>query len=278
MRPPARSPAAQNGPLPLSGIRVLDFSWVIAGPTTTRILAAMGAEVIKIEAPNGGDPGRASELHTVLGQGKKAIVLDLKKPEAVAIARDLAAQSDVLIENFATGVMDRLGLGAEALRGVAPHLIYVSASGLGRTGPRGAGGRLWHAAAMLCRVRRVEPPSRPGAEGRDGVAGSDVRPDAGVRRRRCRLAPAPGCGVADRLLDDRGDAMDDGGAAAGRSGPRRPGNRTRFASGPAPARMRGSPPVPVVRRPLRARPRRMRRRRTPSGGSRPLFWPPRSTW
>jgi crotonobetainyl-CoA:carnitine CoA-transferase CaiB-like acyl-CoA transferase len=128
-------PAGQDGPLPLSGIRVLDFSWVIAGPTTTRILAAMGAEVIKIEAPNGGDPGRASELHTVLGQGKKAIVLDLKKPEAVAIARDLAARSDVLIENFATGVMDRLGLGAEALRRVAPHLIYVSASGLGRTGP-----------------------------------------------------------------------------------------------------------------------------------------------
>ena len=121
--------------LPLSGIRVLDFSWVIAGPTTTRTLAAMGAEVIKIEAPGRGDPGRASELHTVLGQGKKAIVLDLKKPEAVAIAKSLAAQSDVLVENFATGVMDRLGLGAEALRSIAPDLIYVSASGLGRTGP-----------------------------------------------------------------------------------------------------------------------------------------------
>ncbi|HVY17814.1 MAG TPA: CoA transferase [Rhodopila sp.] len=130
-------PAAQRtaGPLPLSGIRVLDFSWVIAGPTTTRILAAMGAEVIKVEAPNGGDPGRGSELHTVLGQGKKTITLDLKKPEAVAIARDLAARSDVLIENFATGVMDRLGLGEAALRAVAPDLIYVSASGLGRTGP-----------------------------------------------------------------------------------------------------------------------------------------------
>ena len=123
------------GPLPLSGIRVLDFSWVIAGPTTTRYLAAMGAEVIKVEAPGRGDPGRATELHTVLGQAKKSIALDLKKPQAVEIVRALAAKSDILIENFATGVMDRLGLGAEALKAVNPDLIYISASGMGRTGP-----------------------------------------------------------------------------------------------------------------------------------------------
>ena len=123
------------GPMPLAGVRVLDFSWVIAGPTATRYLAAMGAEVIKIEAPGRGDPGRAGELHTVLGQAKRSIVLDLKKPEAIAVARQLAAKSDVLIENFATGVMDRLGLGAEALAALNPGLVYVSASGLGRTGP-----------------------------------------------------------------------------------------------------------------------------------------------
>jgi len=126
---------APTGPLPLSGVRVLDFSWVIAGPTTTRYLAAMGAEVIKVEAPGSGDPGRGSELHTVLGQAKKSIVLDLKKPQAVELARALAAKSDILIENYATGVMDRLGLGAEALKSVNPDLIYVSASGMGRTGP-----------------------------------------------------------------------------------------------------------------------------------------------
>jgi crotonobetainyl-CoA:carnitine CoA-transferase CaiB-like acyl-CoA transferase len=121
--------------MPLSGIRVLDFSWVIAGPTATRYLAAMGADVIKIEAPGRGDPGRASELHAVLGQAKRSVVLDLKKAGAVGLARALAAKSEVLIENFATGVMDRLDLGAEALRALNPDLIYVSASGLGRTGP-----------------------------------------------------------------------------------------------------------------------------------------------
>src|SRR5271154_699502 len=125
----------RSGPMPLSGVRVLDFSWVIAGPTATRYLAAMGAKVIKIEAPGRGDPGRTSELHTVLGQAKHGIVLDLKKPQVAAVARELAAKSDVLIENFATGVMDRLGPGGGALRLLNPDLIYVSASGLGRTGP-----------------------------------------------------------------------------------------------------------------------------------------------
>lgn len=126
---------AANAPLPLAGVRVLDFSWVIAGPTTTRYLAAMGAEVIKVEAPGAGDPARQSELHTVLGQAKKAIVLDLKRPEGLEIARALASKCDVLVENYATGVMDRLGLGADALRAINPDLIYVSASGMGRTGP-----------------------------------------------------------------------------------------------------------------------------------------------
>src|SRR5207244_6460855 len=131
---PGERPAA-TGPMPLAGVRDLDFSWVIAGPTATRYLAAMGAEIIKVEAPGRGDPGRGSELHPVLGQAKRGVVLDLKKPEAVAVARALAAKSDVLVENFATGVMDRLGLGADELQAFNPDLIYVSASGLGRTGP-----------------------------------------------------------------------------------------------------------------------------------------------
>tara|TARA_Y100001934_G_scaffold282038_1_gene394078 strand:+ start:824 stop:2974 length:2151 start_codon:yes stop_codon:yes gene_type:complete len=131
---PAPLPS-DHGDLPLAGVRVLDFSWVIAGPTTTRYLAAMGAEVIKVEAPGRGDPGRASELHTVLGQEKQGIVLNLKHNDAKRIARDLAARSDILIENFATGVMDRLGLGPDTLQSANPNLIYISASGMGRTGP-----------------------------------------------------------------------------------------------------------------------------------------------
>lgn len=132
---PTHARTATGGDLPLAGLRVLDFSWVIAGPTATRHLAAMGAEVIKVEAPGRGDPGRASDLHTVLGQAKRCVVLDLKQPAAVDVAKALAARSDVVIENFATGVMERLGLGAGDLQAANPALIYLSASGLGRTGP-----------------------------------------------------------------------------------------------------------------------------------------------
>ena len=98
-------------------------------------------------------------------------MLDLKKPEAVAIARALAAKSDVLIENFATGVMDRLGLGADALRALNPNLIYVSASGLGRTGPEAQAVAYGTLAAMLRRVRRAQPPSRASRRG-SGSPGS----------------------------------------------------------------------------------------------------------
>jgi benzylsuccinate CoA-transferase BbsF subunit len=186
----------------LSGVRVLDFSWVIAGPTTTRYLAAMGAEVIKVEAPGKGDPARGTGLHTVLGQGKQGIVLDLKKPEAVEIARLLAAKSDVLIENFATGVMDRLGLGAEALKAVNPNLLYISASGMGRTGPDA------HAVAYGTLLQSYA-----------GFAGLNrhphVRVDARVRDRGSALAPEPDRGGrAHRLLHARSDALDHGRAVA----------------------------------------------------------------
>jgi crotonobetainyl-CoA:carnitine CoA-transferase CaiB-like acyl-CoA transferase len=171
----ARSDSANcsqsSRPMPLAGIRVLDFSWVIAGPTATRYLAAMGAEVIKIEAPGRGDPGRASELHTVLGQAKRDIVLDLKNPDAIAVARALATKSDVLVENFATGVMDRLGLGADALQAINPNLVYVSASGLGRSGPEAravAYGTLLQCYAGFAALNR-----HPGVPPRVGLAWLD---------------------------------------------------------------------------------------------------------
>ena len=168
----ARSkPTHSGGSMPLAGIRVLDFSWVIAGPTATRYLAAMGADVIKVEAPGRGDPGRTSELHTVLGQAKRSIVLDLKKPEAIEIARALAAKSDVLVENFATGVMGRLSLGADALQAINPNLVYVSASGLGRTGPEAhavAYGTLLQCYAGFAALNR-----HPGVPPRVGLAWLD---------------------------------------------------------------------------------------------------------
>ena len=204
------------GPLPLSGVRVLDFSWVIAGPTTTRYLAAMGAEVIKVEAPGRGDPGRASELHTVLGQAKRGIVLDLKRPEAVAVARALAAKCDVLVENFATGVMDRLGLGAEALRAVNPGLVFVSASGLGRTGPEARGvayGTLLQCYAGFAGLNRhPDVPPRVGFAWLDPMCGLMLAFVAAAALWQRRHG---GCGRARRFLDDRGDAVDDGRAAAG---------------------------------------------------------------
>ena len=194
---------------------MLDFSWVIAGPTTTRYLAAMGAEVIKVEAPGSGDPGRASELHTVLGQAKKSIALDLKKPQAVEIARALAAKSDILIENFATGVMDRLGLGAEALKAVNPDLIYISASGMGRTGPEShavAYGTLLQCYAGFAGLNRhPEIAPRVGFAWLDPMCGlmlAFIAAAALWHRQRDRR------GGARRFLDDRGDAVDDGRAAA----------------------------------------------------------------
>jgi crotonobetainyl-CoA:carnitine CoA-transferase CaiB-like acyl-CoA transferase len=107
----------------------------------------------------------------VLGQAKRAIVLDLKQPEGLEAARALAAQSDILIENYATGVMDRLGLGADALAEVNPHLIYMSASGMGRTGPQAravAYGTLLQSYTGFAGLNR-----HPGTEPRIGFAWCD---------------------------------------------------------------------------------------------------------
>jgi formyl-CoA transferase/CoA:oxalate CoA-transferase len=116
---------------------------VLAGPAASLALADLGAEVIKIEPPGAGDetrtfpPFRDGESHYYLSinRGKKSIVVDLKSDAGVALVRDLAARCDVLIENYRPGVMDRLGLGYEALAAINPRLIYCSISGFGMTGP-----------------------------------------------------------------------------------------------------------------------------------------------
>ena len=125
-----------------AGLFVLDFTTTIAGPHCTRLLADLGAEVVKIEAPEGDmmrtrPPlrGGASSSFGQLNAGKKSVVLDLKMPAAAEAARRLAKGADVLVENYRPGVMRRLGLDWSAISAANPRLIYCSISGYGQTGP-----------------------------------------------------------------------------------------------------------------------------------------------
>ncbi|MDR3016297.1 MAG: CoA transferase [Delftia acidovorans] len=127
---------------PLDGVRILDFTRVLAGPLSTALLADLGAEVVKIEPPQGDDyraigpmNNGESALFTVMNRNKQSLVLDLKHPEAVALVHEMAAQADVVVENFRPGVAERLGIGASQLRALNPRLVYVSVSGFGQTGP-----------------------------------------------------------------------------------------------------------------------------------------------
>lgn len=135
------SPPTWKGPL--AGVRVLDFTRVLAGPAASLALADLGAEVIKIEPPGIGDetrgfpPVRDGESHYFLAinRGKRSIVVDLKTPDGVALVKDLAAKSDIVVENYRPGVMAKLGLGWDVLRAVNPRLIYCAISGYGQDGP-----------------------------------------------------------------------------------------------------------------------------------------------
>jgi len=129
--------------MPLEGVRVLDFTHVLAGPYCTMLLGDLGADVIKVEPP-GGDALRRQgppfhEGHGIsflaCNRNKRSLVLDLSTPEDRARARALAARADVLVENFRPGVMDRLGLGWDAISKDHPALVYCSLSGFGSTGP-----------------------------------------------------------------------------------------------------------------------------------------------
>ena len=138
-------------PGPLSHIRVLDLSRVLAGPWAGQNLADLGAEVIKVERPKTGDDSRAfgppwlkneagentkeASYYLAANRGKKSITIDLSKPEGQALVRDLAAQCDVLIENYKFGDLARYGLGYEDIAKVNPKLIYCSVTGFGQTGP-----------------------------------------------------------------------------------------------------------------------------------------------
>jgi len=141
---------SQSTRLPLEGIRVLDFSWVWAGPLCAMQLAHLGAEVIKVESRERPDMGRRLPIYpngmegslnrcgyfNQWNQGKKSIELNLGNPGALKIAKALAAKADVVIDNFATGVMEGLGLGHEELHRLNPNLVVASIAGYGHTGPR----------------------------------------------------------------------------------------------------------------------------------------------
>src|SRR5690242_4481580 len=141
---PEHTPRPSNAPKALDGIRVVDFSHFIAGPFATMILTDMGAQVIKIEAPERGDDlRRYPPVHPDLGAGapflwtnrnKQSVAVDLKSKAGVEIVRELIATADVVVENFSTGVMKRLRLDYQNCRKLQPEIIYCSVSAYGRDG------------------------------------------------------------------------------------------------------------------------------------------------
>lgn len=141
----ASASVAADRPAPLAGVRIIDFTGVLAGPYCSYQLALLGAEVIKIERPGTGDFTRAGpEVRGVPGitagyaaqnADKASITLDLQHPQGLAVAQRLIAQADVVIENFSPGVADRLGIGYEATRSLRPDIVHASLSGYGQDGP-----------------------------------------------------------------------------------------------------------------------------------------------
>jgi crotonobetainyl-CoA:carnitine CoA-transferase CaiB-like acyl-CoA transferase len=133
-------------PAPLAGIRVIDYSHFLAGPHLSRCLAAMGADVIKVERPKGGDAGRAhgyfkdgqSGYFLQQNMGKRGLCIDLKDPRGLALMHKLVAKADVLVENYRPGTLDKLGLGYAALSKLNPRLVYCSVSAYGHSGPDAA--------------------------------------------------------------------------------------------------------------------------------------------
>jgi crotonobetainyl-CoA:carnitine CoA-transferase CaiB-like acyl-CoA transferase len=141
---PDRSPREKNAPTALDGLLVVDFTRVVAGPACTQTLADFGAEVIKIENPEGGDDSRAYEHAEIggesaaflsLNRNKRDIALDLTNPAAREVARDLISRADVVVENFSASVMEKFGLDYPSVAPSNPRLVYCSISAYGRKGP-----------------------------------------------------------------------------------------------------------------------------------------------
>jgi CoA:oxalate CoA-transferase len=166
-------------PKPLAGIRVIELANFIAGPLAGTLLADMGADVVKVEPP-GGDMSRAtppirnneSVSFVALNRNKRSLVLDLKRPEAIDILHKLAGKSDVFLEAYRPGALDKLGLGAADIKAINPRIVYTSVSGFGQSGPdrRRAGVNLIIEAFSGVLSVTGEPgemPMRPGVQSAD---------------------------------------------------------------------------------------------------------------
>jgi crotonobetainyl-CoA:carnitine CoA-transferase CaiB-like acyl-CoA transferase len=164
---------------PLRGVRVLDLTRYLAGPFCTMLLGDMGAEVIKLEPPGGGrdfasGPGRANYFFLSVNRSKRSATLDLQSPRGRDVFRRLAAQADVVVENFRPSVMEALGLGYPVLRESNPRLIYCNISGFGATGPyaeRPGFDQIAQGMSGLMSVTGTEQPTRVGIAIGDLLAG-----------------------------------------------------------------------------------------------------------
>ena len=173
-------------PGPLCDLRVIEMGSLLAGPFAAQLLGDFGAEVIKVEPPNVGDPMRAWGRHKpqgkslwfpVIARNKKSVTLDLRRQEGQAIARDLIAGADVLVENFRPGTLEKWGLGPDELHAVNPKLVMVRVSGYGQTGPyssRAGFGSIGEAVGGLRALSGEpgQPPVRVGVSIGDMLAGT----------------------------------------------------------------------------------------------------------
>ena len=235
---------------PLSGIEVIDFSTLLPGPLATLLLAEVGATVIKIERPGGGDEigfiSRGSARRSVnfasLNRGKRSVELDLKAPASREPLERMLARADVLVEQFRPGVMERLGLGYDAVAAINPRLVYCSITGYGSTGPRA--GKPGHDlnyvadAGLLDLVAAgdgepVLPPVLVADIGGGRLPGGHQHPARAVRARPNREGPARrGRDGRQRAhLDVLGDRRRSGGGPLAAPGPScRPADRRATSS------------------------------------------------